>query len=43
LTEGLSLRETRCGVLTLPALQTYSSPSFTKRSLFKGKSQDRMM
>jgi len=28
LTEGLSLRQTPSGVLTLPALQTYSSPSF---------------
>jgi len=38
LTEGLSLRQTRSGVLTLAVLQTYSSPSFTKRSLFKDQS-----
>jgi hypothetical protein len=35
--EGFSLLQIPFSVLTLPSLQTYSSPPFTKRTLFNAK------
>ncbi|HWT19593.1 MAG TPA: hypothetical protein VN280_11815 [Variovorax sp.] len=40
--EGFPLLQTCSSVLTLPRSQTYSPPSFIKRSLFKPETDDVM-